>query len=214
MSVVLLLLLASAPVERARELSAALRFKAVVEVLAPEEQQLDAEGAELLARALVALGRPEEAEAVWVGLLRREPGITAPADTSPKLLAVFERARVRVPPPPPRALPTVALPPPPLVTLPPPRFPPIVLSPPPPASTAPRWLAWSLTASAVVWLIAGVALAVSANSDVQSARSAHFASDARALDDRAFRNAAASNVVFAGALVCGVTSGILHWRWR
>ena len=213
MSVVLLLLLASAPLERARELSAALRFKVVVEVLAPERDALDAEGAELYARALVALGRTDEAVEVWIGLLRREPDFAAPADTSPKLVAAFERARLRVPPP--RAPPPPPVLPPPLVSATPPRFPTIVLpSALPMASPPPRWLAWSLTASAVVWLGVGSALAIAANTDVQSAHSAHFASDARALDDRALRNAAGANVLLAGALVCGITSGFLHWRWQ
>jgi len=203
---VLVLLGASAPLDDARAQYAAMKFQAVVETL---EGVRGRDAVELRARALVALGRADEAEAAWLTLLEADPQAEGPHDASPKVQAVFERARARVPAPPP--------PPPPLS---PPPHPPeepltIVLRPiEPPAPEPPRWIAWSLAAGGALSLGVGSALAVWANGDVQSARSARWASDARAFDERAMGSAAAANVLLAGALVCGITSGILFWRWR
>lgn len=267
----MLVLLAAAPVDRARELTAALRFKAVVELLEPRRAELDSDGIDLYARALVALGRHDDAETAWVELLRRDPDADGPNDGSPKVRAVFERARARLdelpplprrpgktravkhrkraaliatreaepapsideqatppavagelpvasagdtgapvaePPPEPAAL---GLAPPPLLPAPQP-MPIVELEAAP--SAQPRWIPWTAAAAAVLLAGVGAALALWSNADAQSARTARFASDARDLDGRAFRSAAASNALFGGALVLGVTSGFLFWRWR
>jgi hypothetical protein len=224
----LVLLGASAPLGDARAQYAAMRFKAVVETLegASVEPGERREAADLQARALIALGRADEAEAVWVRLLEDDPLAEGPVDAAPKIQAVFERARARVPLPAPSPVPEPApepeaptqpkVEPPPQLIPEPPRAPhvPVAELAAPAEAPGPRWIAWSLAAGAGVSLGVGSALAAWSNGDSQAARAARWASDARALDERALGSAVAANVMFAGALVAGITSGILLWRWR
>ena len=161
----LLILLALSPLERARELTASLRFKAALETISPTAMQLVGderrEAVELQACALMALGRADEAEAAWAALLQVDPEAPGPVGGAPKLRAVYERARARVPlpvpppPPEPEAAPEPPPPaepepepepltpkrPPPLELLPTPVLPPLELTTSP--SPNPRWLAWS-----------------------------------------------------------------------
>jgi hypothetical protein len=65
-----------------------------------------------------------------------------------------------------------------------------------------RTPAWILGGAAVAAAIAGTALAVSSNQDVQAAHGA-WASDVKALNDSARSKALAANISFGGAILCG-----------
>ena len=226
----LLILLALSPLERARELTAALRFKAALEVISPAVVDLAGderrEAVQLQACALMALGRADEAEAAWALLLQVDAEAPGPVGGAPKLRGVYERARARVPlpapppkpvieeapePPPPPEPPAPRRPPP-LELLPTPVLPPLALTTSP--SPEPRWLAWSLSASSAAFLALGTLLAHTALGDSQAAHASVYASDTHALNTRATGAAIGANLLIAGAAVTLVTSVILHLRWR
>lgn len=58
------------------------------------------EANELLAYAAVAIGDPAQAERAFSALLDHDPAYRLPTGTSPKVSAIFERARARRAPPP------------------------------------------------------------------------------------------------------------------
>lgn len=73
-----------------------LRLACAVPTSTPQEVR---EACDLLARSVAALGRPLEAEQVYAELLERDPEAPEPVEASPKVRALYQRAKARVYPP-------------------------------------------------------------------------------------------------------------------
>ncbi len=297
---------ASPELSEGRELYRAMRYRLAEEPLRaaaarPENSRAERyEAHDLLARALAAQGKLEEAEAVWGELLAKDPNAPPPDKVAPKISEAYRRAKVRLYPPehvvlaplatgpdalelevqdpweavaaltlkeldgaqperalerkdgrallelrsvppgryvvearsaagallaqlgsserplvlgkPPAPAPVAAKEaPPPLPRPAPPRA--VEAAPPVAAVEAPppRWVAWTLAGLAVLAGGAGGALAASSSSD---ALRAVDAGGAPALVESAHQKALGANVLVGGAVVAGVGSGILFWRWR
>lgn len=75
---------------------ARLRLACQVPTSTREERR---EAFDLLARALLAQGRQEEAELAYAQLLTADPAAPAPSEAAPKVKAAFQRAKAQVYPP-------------------------------------------------------------------------------------------------------------------
>jgi hypothetical protein len=175
---------------------------------------------ELLARTLAALGKLQDVEAVYTELLEQDPHAPPPEGVAPKIAGAFERVKSRLfpagwvaPEEVSLALGTADQPRLSGSALPVPVFATAEQIAPAAVDTQPRWLAWTLAGLSAAAACTGAIFAVSSARDSATARSQHFASDARALDARARQKAIQANFLIGGAAAGGAGAALLLWHW-